>query len=171
MKISSFKAYKRLFLCVLLASGISCTNQKSESEAEADNDSPDESEVSINDHAEQPDTLSKAEKIEYYINKLPDRDYTETYGHGYTWFTAAEELGSIGKPAIPYLIEQLQSDDEYVVMLSLYALQLASQDSLITEKTDGEYIKLKGTVLTKESNKENIPIVKTWWDKYGHLWD
>ena len=166
MKFSWLTAYTRLFLCVLLALCISCTNQKSEPETVSDNDRTDD--ISVNDQTELSDTPSETEEIEFYIDKLPDRDFTDTYGHGYTWYTAAEELGRIGKPAIPYLIEQLQSDDDYVVMLSLYALQLASQDSRVTEKTGGDYIQLKGTVLSKESNDVNYNVAYSWWEKYKH---
>lgn len=128
-------------------------------------------EVSENGQSEVSDELSETEKIEFYIDKLPDRTFTESYGHGYTWYTAAEELGMIGKPAVPQLIRQLDSNDDYVVMLSLYALQLASQDSAVTEKTGGEYIKLEGTVLSKDSNSLNVQIAKSWWEKHRYLWN
>ncbi len=66
----------------------------------------------------------------YYIFKLKDKDYTRPYGHEeepYTWHIAAEELGQIGKPAIPYLIKNLQTNDAYEKGVTLYALLLASQ--------------------------------------------
>lgn len=165
MNFSSFIALRCLFLSLFLVLSISCSNQK-ETESETNNNVPDE--VSEYDQTELPDSSTETEEIEFYISKLPDRNFTDTYGHGYTWYTAAEELGKIGKPAIPYLMNQLQSDDDYVVMLSLYALQLASQDSRVTEKTGGEYIELEGTVLSKESNDVNINVAYSWWEKYKH---
>jgi len=154
------------FLIVILIT--SCSNQK---EPDSENEKERTTEVLDNDPSEVSDELSEAEEIEFYIDKLPDRDFTETYGHGYTWYTAAEELGMIGKPAIPHLVRQLSSDDEFVVMLSLYALQLASQDSAVTEKTGGEYIELEGTVLSKESNSRNVQVAESWWNRHRHLWD
>lgn len=168
MKCIPGNAFPFMIFCLIVILITSCTNQK---EMESENEKERNTEVLKNDQPEVSDELSEAEEIEVYINKLPDRTYTETYGHGYTWYTAAEELGMIGKPAIPHLVKQLSSDDEYVVMLSLYALQLASQDSAVTEKTGGEYIELEGTVLSKESNSRNVQVATSWWNKHRHLWD
>lgn len=113
------------------------------------------------------------EDIKYYISKLPDRDYTDTYGgeeHPKTWYIAAEALGWIGKPAVPYLIERLDSRDSYEVMMALYALQLATQDGSITWRTDGEHIRLD-RVLDQDSNRENRVIALNWWRRHGHIWD
>ncbi|REL32803.1 HEAT repeat domain-containing protein [Rhodohalobacter sp. SW132] len=168
MKCILGNAFPFTVFCLIVILITSCSNQK---ETDSENEKEQTTEVSENDPPEVSDELSETEEIEFYIDKLPDRDFTETYGHGYTWYTAAEELGMIGKPAIPHLIRQLSSDDEYVVMLSLYALQLASQDSAVTEKTGGEYIELEGTVLSKESNSRNIQVAESWWNKHRHLWD
>ena len=165
MPVNAFP-FTVFFLIVILIT--SCSNQK---EPESENEKERTTEVSENDPPEVSDELSEAEEIEFYIDKLPDRDFTETYGHGYTWYTAAEELGMIGKPAIPHLVKQLHSDDQYVVMLSLYALQLASQDSAVTKKTGGEYIELEGTVLTEESKSRNVQVAQSWWNRHRHLWD
>jgi len=161
-------AFPFTVFCLIVILITSCSNQK---EPESENEEERATELLENDQPEVSVELSEAEEIEFYINKLPDRDFTETYGHGYTWYTAAEELGMIGKPAIPHLVKQLQSDDEYVVMLSLYALQLASQDSAVTEKTGGDYIELEGTVLSKESNSGNVQLAESWWNRHRHLWD
>ncbi|RUO26040.1 hypothetical protein CWE09_04755 [Aliidiomarina minuta] len=113
------------------------------------------------------------EDIKYYISKLPDRDYTDTYGgeeHPKTWYIAAEALGWIGKPAVPHLMQRLNSRDPYEVMLALYALQLATQDGDITWRTNGEYIRL-GTVLDEGYNYENRVIAREWWRRHGHIWD
>ena len=131
MKCMPVNAFPFTLFCLIVILTTSCSNQK---EPDSENEKERTTGVSENDPPEVSDELSEAEEIEFYIDKLPDRDFTETYGHGYTWHTAAEELGMIGKLAIPHLIKQLSSDDEYVVMLSLYALQLASQDSAVTKK-------------------------------------
>lgn len=113
------------------------------------------------------------EDIKYYISKLPDREYTDTYGgeeHKKTWYIAAEALGWIGKPAVPHLMERLDSRDSYEVMLALYALQLATQDGAITWQTSGEYIRLSN-VLNERYNSENRVIARNWWRQYGHIWD
>ena len=113
MPVTAFTFMKFCLIVILITS---CSNQN---ETDSENETEQTTEVLENDPPEVSDELSKTEEIEFYIDKLPDRDFTETYGHGYTWYTAAEELGMIGKPAIPHLIKQLRSDDEYVVMLSL----------------------------------------------------
>ena len=44
----------------------------------------------------------------------------------------------VGKPAIPGLIEKLETDDDYERALALYALLLASQHENVKEFTNGE---------------------------------
>lgn len=108
------------------------------------------------------------DEVAYYIDRLPDRDFTSTYGgdeHPRTWYTAAEELGRIGKPAIRPLVGRLESDDSYEVMLALYALMLASQDPEVLAETGGEYVRL-GQVLTPSTNEENKQIALAWWRKH-----
>ena len=111
------------------------------------------------------------DEIRYYIGKLPDTTFTSVYGgdeHPKIWYTSAEELGRIGKPAIPYLVERLESGDPYEVKLAVYALMLASQDAALKEETNGEYINL-GEVLTESGNAENKEVALAWWSKYKHL--
>lgn len=78
-----------------------------------------------------PQTSKEAlDNILYYMDKLKDKNFVKTYGDGEnikTWYTAAEELGNIGKPAIPYLIMRLSTKDDYERTLAFYALRLASQ--------------------------------------------
>lgn len=125
--------------------------------------------------APEPSDLSESsqqETICYYINKLPDRDYVQTYGDAENprpWYTAAEALGEIGKPAIPALIERLDSQDPYELKLALYALMLASQDPALQAETDGDYLQL-GTVLTEDGNTKNRQLALEWWERYQHLW-
>lgn len=112
------------------------------------------------------------ESIRFYIQKLPDRDYVETYGDAENprpWYSAAEALGEIGKAAIPALIERLDTQDPYELKLALYALMLASQDPILQAETKGNYLRL-GTVLTEETNEENRQLALEWWERYRHLW-
>ncbi len=120
---------------------------------------------------ELPSVDQQTKNINFYISKLKDKSYVGTYGgeHRYEWFTAAEELGMIGLPAIPALIENLKTTDPYELMLSLYALMLASQDKQLMSKTGGEYINLE-TVLEEKANTKNKQIALKWWDKYQHIW-
>lgn len=117
-------------------------------------------------------TPSERDPVRYYIGKLPDRSYVETYGgeeHPRPWYTAAEALGEIGKPAVPALIERLDTADPYELMLALYALMLASQDAELLRETGGDYLRLD-TVLTQDTNEENRRRALDWWQRYRHLW-
>lgn len=109
--------------------------------------------------------------VHYYIDKLPDRTYVDTYGgeeHPRTWYTAAEALGALGKIAIPALIDRLDTGDPYELKLALYALMLASQDPVLLAETDGDYLRLT-TVLTHETNDENLRRARAWVHRYRHL--
>jgi hypothetical protein len=110
--------------------------------------------------------------VAYYIARLSDRDYVDVYGgeNPRPWYIAAERLGQIGAPAIPSLVAQLSSDDEYELMLALYALMLASQDPGVLAATGGRYVAL-GTVLTPQTNAENRTIALEWWAEHRHLWE
>lgn len=112
-----------------------------------------------------PDDLTEEEKVEFYLGKLKDKSFTGTYGEGYTWFTAAEELGMIGKPAIPGLIEKLETEDDYERALALYALLLTTQHDNVNTFTNGEHIDVN---LDFDSNNhpEMVDKAKAWWDKY-----
>lgn len=119
-----------------------------------------------------PAQLSQADAIVHYIRKLPDRDYVQTYGgkeHPRIWYSAAEALGALGKPAVPALVERLDTADPYELKLVVYALMLASQDPLVTAETGGEYLSLD-SVLTVETNAENRRRAQVWWQRYRHLW-
>ncbi|MGM0672895.1 HEAT repeat domain-containing protein [Thioalkalivibrio sp.] len=112
-------------------------------------------------------------EIRYYLDRLSDREFVETYGgeeHPRTWYTAAEALGQIGAPAVPHLVPYLDSDDPWELKLALYALMLASQDPSVTSRTGGEYIRL-GTVLDERENAANRAIARDWWERWHHLWD
>ena len=108
---------------------------------------------------------SVEEKILFNLEKLKDQSYTDIYGDGYTWYIAAEELGQIGKLAIPGLIQKLDTKDDYERSLVLYALLLATQHDSVKSFTNGEYIDVN-----LDFNAENHPYMvkkaKTWWEKY-----
>jgi hypothetical protein len=114
------------------------------------------------------DTLENIE-ILYNIEKLKDRSFTSIYGDGYTWYTAAENLGKIGKPAIPYLINKLETKDSYEKSLVLHALLLSSQHENVKVFTGGDYIR---TTLgfSVEDHDEMTEIAYKWWEKYKDNW-
>ena len=112
------------------------------------------------------------EEVQYYISRLPDRGFVDTYGgeeHPRPWYIAAERLGQIGEPAIPLLASRLDTPDEYELMLVLYALMLASQDPALMAATGGDYVKL-GTVLDPRNNAENRARALAWWQRHGWRW-
>jgi hypothetical protein len=102
------------------------------------------------------------------MSKLKDPTYTKTYGHGYTWYTAAEELGKVGKPAIPHLMARLDTTDDFERSLALYALQLASQDPVVKEATAGQYMKV--SAWEPKDHPKNVRIARHWWEQWKHLW-
>ncbi len=112
-----------------------------------------------------PEDLTVEEKVEFYLDKLKDKEFTGTYGDGYTWYTAAEELGMIGKPAIPGLIKKLDTQDDYERALALYALLLASQQENVKSFSKGEYIDVN-LDFNKDNHTEMVDKAMAWWDKY-----
>lgn len=117
-------------------------------------------------------SMQQEDQLHYNLRRLSDQTYTDRYGDGENvkiWYTAAETLGQIGKQAIPALIDRLDSDDEYEVMLALYALQLASQDEGLKADIGGNYLRLP-SVLNPRANRQNRAIALSWWDDYQHIW-
>lgn len=107
------------------------------------------------------------DKTLYYLSKLGDKTFTTTYNHDYTWYIAAEELGKIGKDAIPLLIENLKTGNTYEKSLTFYALQLASQNDNVKTFTKGEYIDLVSPLEFDEKQFDRMnKIVDAWWQKY-----
>ncbi|QTF94538.1 MAG: hypothetical protein J5F18_19305 [Halomonas sp. BM-2019] len=112
------------------------------------------------------------DEVHYFISRLADRRFVDTYGgaeHPRPWYIAAERLGQIGEPAIPLLVSRLDTADEYELMLALYALMLASQDPRLMARTGGDYVEL-GRVLSEESNAENRAAAEAWWQRHGWRW-
>ena len=112
------------------------------------------------------------DEIRYYISRLPDPGFVDTYGgeeHPRPWYIAAERLGQIGEPAIPLLASRLDTSDDYELMLVLYALMLASQDPALMATTGGDYVEL-GAVLDPRHNAENRASALAWWQLHGWRW-
>lgn len=179
---------KRILLLFLITSTflIGCTNQTSDKEISEMKDKVNEI---IKDNEKLHDQIQELEdklviyesvetekntgEIIYYICKLKDKDFTRPYGHEeepYTWYIAAEELGMIGKPAIPYLIKNLQTNDVYEKGLTLYALLLASQCDSVDEFTNGDYMKV-GLTFSPEEQKEYVEMAEEWWGKYKEYFE
>lgn len=112
---------------------------------------------------------SPEEDAAYYVSRLSDRRFVSQYGgpdNPRPWYIAAERLGEIGMPAVPLLFARLNTEDQYELMLVLYALQLATQDPLVTFQTGGEAVQLP-TVLDPSANGENRRIAQQWWERYA----
>lgn len=163
MKLNYRHPRKRTVLLLTAAMLAGCAAE------EAENSPADPTTTEAAADAAHPD---KQDAIDYNIGKLPDRSYVKTYGDAENprpWYTAAEALGEIGKPAIPALIARLDTQDTYELKLALYALMLASQDPALQAETGGDYLQLS-TVLTEESNAENLRLALEWWERHRRLW-
>lgn len=103
--------------------------------------------------------------VSYYMDQLADPTYVTTYNTDYVWYTAAEALGALGKPAIPSLINRLDTTDPYERSLVFYALLLASQAENVKIFTGDDYIH---TYLDFDSNNHSSQkkIALEWWEKY-----
>lgn len=112
----------------------------------------------------------KETEVIFYMSKLEDTSFTRPYGEGQTWYIAAESLGMIGKPAIPYLIRNIDTEDDYERTLTFYALLLATQHEKVKEFAGNHYIKtgLEFDVKNHEHMKE---LALDWWEKYKHNWE
>jgi len=110
------------------------------------------------------DTIEQSE-IELLVDKLRDKDYIGTYNEGYTWYTAAEALGAIGKPAIPYLIKKIDTKDEYERSLVFYSLLLASQAENVKAFAGNDYIKIADS-FNPNAGEEMKKEALRWWEKY-----
>lgn len=103
--------------------------------------------------------------IDYYIDKLSDPTYVNIYNTDYIYYTAAENLGQIGKPAIPKLINRLDTTDDYERALVLYALLLATQDDSVKSFTHGDYIEVS-LDFDARNHPADVEIAQKWWNKY-----
>lgn len=115
---------------------------------------------------------SPEDEAHYYVSRLADRRFVDVYGgeeHPRTWYIAAERLGQIGEPAIPLLYARIDTEDDYELMLVLYALQLATQDPALLAATGGDYVRLT-TSLDPAANAENHQLASAWWQRHGQRW-
>ncbi|MFD1953863.1 hypothetical protein ACFSL6_06610 [Paenibacillus thailandensis] len=119
--------------------------------------------------ADKQEESSSPDHIAFLIGKLKDKSYTETYGEGYTWYTAAEELGTIGKPAIPALIANLDTDDDYERTLTLYALLLATQEPNV-KAFASDYIHAN-LYFDPSTHPGMVAEALAWWEKYKANWE
>lgn len=103
--------------------------------------------------------------VDYYIDKLRDTTYIDIYNEEYIYYIAPERLGQIGKAAIPKLIDQLQTSDDYERALALYGLLLASQHDNVKEIVGDDYIP---THLDFDARNHPAQVEKAlaWWEKY-----
>lgn len=103
--------------------------------------------------------------VTYYMDQLADPHYVKTYNTDYIWYTAAEALGALGKPAIPSLINRLDTTDTYERSLVFYALLLASQAENVKAFAGNDYIH---TYLDFDINNHSAQkeIALKWWKKY-----
>ena len=118
--------------------------------------------VDISDRHDELETLL----VDYYMNQLKDSTYTSTYNEEYTYYIAAENLGQIGKPAIPKLIEKLSTEDDYERALALYALLLASQADNVKVFADNDYIHTS-LDFDSRNHPDQVKIAMAWWEKYS----
>lgn len=103
--------------------------------------------------------------VDYYIDKLKDPTYVDIYDLEHPLYIAAENLGAIGKPAIPSLINRLNTNDDYERALTLYALLLASQADNVTSFTGGEYIHTR-LDFDARNHPAQVKLAMDWWEKY-----
>lgn len=103
--------------------------------------------------------------VDYYMDRLKDPSYCSTYNEDYTYYTAAENLGLIGKPAIPKLIDRLSTTDDYERSLALYALLLASQADNVKVFADNDYIHTS-LDFDSRNHPEQVKTAMAWWEKY-----
>jgi hypothetical protein len=123
-------------------------------------------------HLERPDPEAGIqERIEFYLARLGDRDYVQYYeleGTKVPWYLAAEELGGLGSPAIPPLIERVQAtNDPYERKLCFYALRLAAQSPEVIASI-GRTLPDDDLALPPEGDQPRVlSLWLDWWETYG----
>lgn len=103
--------------------------------------------------------------VNYYVEKLHDPTFVSINAEEHTYYTAAECLGELGKPAIPVLIERLDTTDDYERALVLYALGLASQADNVKTFCGNDYIPVN-LDFDARNHPEAVTTAKLWWNKY-----
>ena len=108
--------------------------------------------------------------VDYYIEKLKDPTYTSITNEDSIYYTAAENLGLIGKPAIPKLIQKLDTANDYERALTLYALLLASQADNVKSFAKNDYINVN-LDFDARNHPQKVEVARKWWDKYKSYFD
>lgn len=108
--------------------------------------------------------------VDYYIEKLKDPTYTSITNEDSIYYTAAENLGLIGKPAIPKLIQKLDTANDYERALTLYALLLASQADNVKAFAKNDYINVN-LDFDARNHPQKVEIARKWWNKYKSYFD
>lgn len=103
--------------------------------------------------------------IDYYMDKLSDPTFTSIYNTDYIYYTAAEQLGQIGKMAIPPLISRLDTTNDYERALVLYALLLASQDESVKAFVGDDYLHTH-LDFDARNHPQQVKLALDWWEKY-----
>lgn len=103
--------------------------------------------------------------VDYYLDKLKDPTYISIYNEEYIYYTAAENLGQIGKAAIPKLIHLLNTPDDYERALALYALLLASQADNVKAFCSNDFIDVS-LDFDARNHPQNIKTALDWWERY-----
>ena len=103
--------------------------------------------------------------VDYYMDKLKDPTYVILHPNDSTYYIAAENLGLIGKPAIPALIERLNTKDDYERALALYALLLASQSEQVQAFCGNDYIHTN-LDFDARNHPQQVNAALEWWEKY-----
>lgn len=148
----------------LCASVAACTNIPSSAPGQEQSPSPSAA-LSPSPSASPSATPAPEGSVDYYISKLADKNFIKTYNEDYIWYTAAEELGAIGKDAIAPLMKKLDTTDDYERALALYALLLASQNENVKSFTGGDYIEVN-LDFDAATHPEAVAKAKAWWEKY-----
>ncbi|MFG6667581.1 hypothetical protein ACGK9R_10770 [Halomonas sp. HNIBRBA4712] len=113
---------------------------------------------------EPPLATSPEERAAYYLSRLADPRFIAPGANG-VHYVAAEQLGTIGLPAVPLLLTRLDTQNEYELMLTLYALELASRDPLLMARTGSDPIMLNDT-LNPQTNSQNVAAVREWQQRH-----
>ena len=109
------------------------------------------------------------EKVAFYVDRLGDKDYFEHYSTHEEipseWYVAAEELGTIGLPAIPALIDRLEESTEvYERQQIFYALRLAVQETNAQAIVGDDAPYSIEAFPPKEQHRELTTKWLEWWD-------
>lgn len=119
---------------------------------------------------ELPVQTTPADSLYFFLDRLGDPAFIETYDDGIIWYRAAEELGFIGLAAIPHLIDRLDTDDAYERTQVFYALRLAAQHDNVRVLTSGEYVDFIPDAFPPPEVHAELAIAwREWYDRYEQL--